>query len=69
MVESTGFGDIEVRFLASVPDRERLNKFELSPGPGDRERRMAEIYNHSTDILNNLLFCPEDYTVIARKNT
>jgi O-antigen chain-terminating methyltransferase len=67
MVESAGFGDIEVRFLARVPDRERLNKFELSPGLGDRERRMAEIYNRNTDILNDLLFGAEDYAVIARK--
>jgi O-antigen chain-terminating methyltransferase len=67
MVESAGFGDIEVRFLTMVPDRERLNKFELGPGLNDRERRMAEIYNHNIDILNDRLFGAEDYAVIARK--
>ncbi len=67
IVESAGFGDIEVRFLVRVPDRERLRKFELSPGLGDRERRMAETYNHNIDILNDLLFGAEDYAVIGRK--
>ncbi len=50
-----------------MPDRERLNKFELSPGLSDRERRMAEIYNRNIDMLNGLLFGAEDYAVIARK--
>lgn len=68
LVESVGFGDIEVRFLARMPDKERLRKFELSPGLGDRERRMAETYNRNIDILNSLLFGPEDYAVIGRKN-
>lgn len=67
MVESAGFETIEVRFLARVQDRERLQKFELSPGLGDRERRMAETYNHNIDLLNALLFGPEDYAIIARK--
>ncbi len=67
MVESAGFEDVEIRFLARMPDRERLRKFELSPGLGDRERRMAETYNRNIDILNGLLFGPEDYAVIARK--
>jgi SAM-dependent methyltransferase len=67
MVESSGFEDIEVRFLARVHDRERLQKFELSPGLGDSERRMAEIYNRNIDLLNGLLFGPEDYAVIGRK--
>jgi SAM-dependent methyltransferase len=68
LIESAGFGDVEIRFLARVPDRERLRKFELSPGLGDRERRMAETYNHNIDILNGILFGPEDYAVIARKS-
>jgi O-antigen chain-terminating methyltransferase len=67
MVESAGFGNVVVRFLARVPDRERLMKFELSPGLGDRERRMAEIYNRNIDLLNVTLFGTEDYAVIARK--
>ncbi|HEY3272890.1 MAG TPA: class I SAM-dependent methyltransferase [Methanocella sp.] len=67
MVESAGFGEVEVRFLARVSDRERLSKFELSPGLNDRERRMAEIYNRNVDILNDLLFGSEDYAVIAKK--
>jgi hypothetical protein len=28
---------------------------------------MAEVYNGNIDILNDLLFGPEDYAVIARK--
>jgi SAM-dependent methyltransferase len=67
IIGSLGFGEIAVKFYARVPDRERLNKFELSPGLSDRERRMAEIYNHNVDILNDLLFGAEDYAVIARK--
>lgn len=67
IVESLGFTEIETRFVARVPDRERLNRFELAPGLGDRERRMAETYNRNIEILNGLLFGAEDYAVIARK--
>lgn len=67
LVSSLGFEEIAVKFVSRVPDRERLSKFELSPGLGDRERRMAEIYNRNIDLLNGLLFGAEDYAVIARK--
>ena len=67
IVDSLGFDGIEIKFFARVPDRERLMKFELSPGLNDRERRMAETYNCNIDILNGLLFGAEDYAVIARK--
>lgn len=66
IVRSAGFDVPALEFLARVPDRERLRKIELSPGPGDRERRMAETYNRNVDLLNGLLFGPEDYAVIAR---
>jgi SAM-dependent methyltransferase len=67
IIGSLGFEQITVKFVARVPDRERLNKFELSPGLSDRERRMAEIYNRNIDLLNGLLFGAEDYAVTARK--
>ncbi|OPY26846.1 MAG: hypothetical protein A4E28_02282 [Methanocella sp. PtaU1.Bin125] len=67
MVENEGFEDVQVRFLSRVQDRERLQKYELSPGLGDRERRMAEIYNRNVDLLNGPLFGPEDYAVTGRK--
>jgi SAM-dependent methyltransferase len=67
IVGSLGFAEVTVKFLSRVPDRERLNKFELGPGLGDRERRMAEIYNRNIDLLNGLLFGAEYYAVIARK--
>jgi O-antigen chain-terminating methyltransferase len=67
LLHSLGFEKIILIFFSRVPDPERLSKFELSPGLGDRERRMAEIYNHNVDVLNRLLFGAEDYAVIARK--
>jgi O-antigen chain-terminating methyltransferase len=67
IVGSLGFGRITVKFRARVPDRERLNKCELSPGLSDRELRMAEIYNRNIDVLNALLFGSEDYAVTAIK--
>ncbi len=67
MIKSEGFEAAEIMFLARVPDRERLRKFEMSPGLSDRERRMAETYNRNIDVLNGLLFGPEDYAVIGRK--
>jgi SAM-dependent methyltransferase len=69
LLGSLGFEDITLKFLARVPDRERLSKFELSPGLSDRERRMAEIYNRNVDLLNGLLFGAEDYAVIVRKKS
>jgi hypothetical protein len=67
-IGSPGFDEITVKFFSRVPDPERLNKFELSPGLGDRERRMAETYNRNIDLLKDLLFGAEDYAVIARKS-
>lgn len=60
ILESIGFRDIEFIFSGEFDENEKLQKID---GKTDADR----IYNSNLDKLNELLFAPQDYAVIAKK--
>ncbi len=59
LLEAAGFEDIEIKYFMSL-DREKLKNL-----PGADER--TSILNENIDRLNELLFAPPNYAVIARR--
>jgi len=44
-----------------------LKRLESKNEATDEAKRNAEIYNQNTDILNNILFGPQDYAIMGKK--
>ena len=67
LFESIGFMDVEIRFFSPVPNENRLKKINLEGELSDRERLVGETYNHNIDMLNSILYGPQDYAVFGKK--
>jgi len=67
LLNSVGFRDLEVQFFAPIADDVRLKRLESNTEATDEAKRKVEIYNQNTDILNNILFGPQDYAIIGKK--
>lgn len=63
LVESSGFRDVEVRFTSDLPDAARLQ----SPTDDDLPGPAGEAIRRNVELLNALLFAPQDYAVVARR--
>ena len=66
LMASANFREIETRFISPIPDEMRLKKINID---GDEEMNIhsTEIYNYNIDLLNNILYGPQDYVVIGKK--
>jgi SAM-dependent methyltransferase len=62
LVQGAGFREVEVRYLN--PPAERLREVELPPGPEWDVARAALAANKR--VLDELLFAPLDYAIVAR---
>jgi O-antigen chain-terminating methyltransferase len=60
------FRDIEIKFYSPIPDDLRLKKVRIDGDKGDYHQSL-EVYNYNIDMLNNLLYGPQDYIVIGKK--
>lgn len=67
LLEAMGFRKIEVDFRSPLPDEQRLQTIPIVEDRGDPERLMAEIFNRNVEMLNQILYGPQDYAVIAKK--
>jgi SAM-dependent methyltransferase len=67
LVQSVGLRETEVRFLNAPPEEERLQPVQLSEDPAFDEARRALAAN--VGRLNEQLFGPLDYAVIARRGS
>lgn len=67
LLAAVGFRDIEAQFFAPIADEARLKRLENNEEATDDEKRKMEIYNRNIDILNNLLFGPQDYAIMGKK--
>jgi SAM-dependent methyltransferase len=65
LARGAGFTEAGVRFLNEPPAEERLREVELPPDPAFDEARRALGVNVAR--LNDLLFGPLDYAVVARR--
>lgn len=66
LVNTTGFRDIETKFLSPVSYEMRLQKL---PNFDDQKetRSLVEISNQNIDMINNALYGAQDYAVIGKK--
>jgi SAM-dependent methyltransferase len=67
LLTAVGFRDIEAQFFAPIADAVRLKRLENKNEATDEAKRNVEIYNQNTDILNNILFGPQDYAIMGKK--
>ncbi len=68
LLEYIGFRDVEIKFFSFIPDEDRLRKIDIEEMiTNDREKQAKEIYNHNIDMLNNILYGPQDYAAIGKK--
>jgi len=67
LLTAVGFRDIEAQFFAPIADEVRLKRLESKNEATDEAKRNTEIYNQNTDILNNILFGPQDYAIMGKK--
>jgi O-antigen chain-terminating methyltransferase len=63
LARQAGFGRTELRYLNEVPEGERLRAVELPPGPEFDGARAAITAN--VELLNTVLFGPQDYALYA----
>jgi SAM-dependent methyltransferase len=64
LARHAGFARVETRFLNEPPEAERLRPVELPADPGLERARAA--LQHNVSRLNEQLFGPLDYAILAR---
>lgn len=67
LFEVAGFREIELKFYAPVKDEIRLQKIQFHQEMVGREKLLIETFNRNIDILNNLLYGPQDYAFFGKK--
>lgn len=67
LLDTTGFRDIEIKFLSSVPSDMKLQKLSDNSSFSESSKSMIEIYNQNIDLINNALYGAQDYAVIGKK--
>ncbi len=66
-LSSSGFADVDVKFISPKPESNRLKKIEIKPGMSEEARDVARINNRNVDMLNESIYGPENYAAIAKK--
>jgi SAM-dependent methyltransferase len=67
LMEYAGYKENSFVFSSPFGDDTRLKKIDVEPGCSDKEKNIASIYNSNMDKLNDLIYGPQDYAVVARK--
>jgi O-antigen chain-terminating methyltransferase len=67
MVESAGFGPVEVRHLSPTPDNIRLHYHPTPVGASAAEQEHITLMNQNIERVNHLLFGYQDYAVLATR--
>lgn len=68
VAERCGFIDPEIRYLSPVPDTARLRILPIDPDISSATRDQLEAINRNFELLNALLFGPQDFALVARKS-
>ncbi|MDQ1260967.1 MAG: hypothetical protein QG575_148 [Euryarchaeota archaeon] len=66
ILESVGFREMEMKFLAPVPEEVRLSMIDVEHS-NEKDKRIIDTYNHNINMINNVLFGAQDYAIIGRK--
>ena len=67
LVSAAGFRENDKKFFSPVSDDSRLKMITDTSELDAPSRKNAEVYNHNIEMLNSILFGPQDYAVIAKK--
>lgn len=67
VAERCGFAELEIRYLSPVPENARLRIVPIDPDLATSTRDQLEAINRNFELLNALLFGPQDFALIARK--
>lgn len=68
VAERCGFADPVIRYLSPVPDTARLRILPIDPDISSATRDQLEAINRNFELLNALLFGPQDFALVARKS-
>jgi 2-polyprenyl-3-methyl-5-hydroxy-6-metoxy-1,4-benzoquinol methylase len=66
LMTSVRFRDIETVFISPVTDETRLKKM-MKEGLTEGDAKLIDIYNHNIELLNSILYGPQDYMIVAKK--
>ena len=70
ILESDGFRNVEAKFVSPVPEGVKLDKIDPEKGNKDHFDKVAKLIeplNKNIEKLNNLIYAPRDYAIIAMK--
>ena len=66
LIRAAGFREAVAQFYEPVGEDRRLRPIDVK-ALGEEERRAADLINRNTEVLNNIIFGPQDYAVIGKK--
>ena len=66
LIESAGFREPFVQFCANLVENKKLELIDTD-GLDEKERRFAEVFNKNAEMLNSIIYGPQDYAVIGMK--
>jgi len=74
LVDAAGFADIDVQLRAPIPAAQQLartpERTRLTTTPGESGQGLAALYDsidRNVNLLNDLIFAPQDYAVVGWK--
>ncbi|MGV8118058.1 class I SAM-dependent methyltransferase [Methanothrix soehngenii] len=66
LMSAAGFRETVAQFYEPAVEGGRLRYIDAD-GLAEKERSLADIINRNTDMLNNMVFGPQDYAAIGKK--
>ncbi len=68
LAAEVGFSEAAVRYLSPLPEHACLERVPVASGLDIPTRDLLEALNRNVERLNALLYGPQDFALIARKN-
>ncbi len=65
--QAVGFPSVEIRYTSFYPDEMKLSEVDFFRRTGDFSDKLINVLNNNVIQLNELLYGPQDYAVIAVK--
>ena len=66
LLEAAGFREVKAEFFAPLPEDKRLKRLDGEGLSGEASQDQI-VYNHNIDMLNSILYGPQDYAMIGKK--
>jgi O-antigen chain-terminating methyltransferase len=66
LTNAAGFRETEIELMAPVPEDAKLKKIKIN-AERDQQSEEVGIYNNNIDMLNSIIYGPQDYALIGKK--